>query len=385
MVHAIDIAPAAWLPRYAIYDPARTVNPEKNDRTGKVVVSRLGSRIIIHESDGQFWKPDEIRTDLFNTVEKHKCAGAGIEKNSLDEHLMQPIRYEMLNRGSSFTIQPLQAPQDRNKHEFIMGLHPFFASGEVLFVGGRSAHKKLVAEMVNFPAGSLDIINALAYAPRMFAGQVVYEDFGEANVAAGPEPARGEKVYAAWNASPSDVVCVALVVHGRHVSVLRDWSATGPVMDAARTVAAELRAAFPRNPIDSYVPQQMHDEVRRIALVPALRELKFMPWRAEHATVARGCLAEKIRMKQRERMLLSVDRRALLTLNALAGGYKYAMLTGGRQAQEPEDGLHRLAAEALECLTATLDRGMIGAEPDGANYRHNPQGARYMSTLPERR
>ena len=45
----------------------------------------------------------------------HKIAEAGIEKNSLDEYLLQPIRYEMMRRGVLFPLRPLQAPQDRDK------------------------------------------------------------------------------------------------------------------------------------------------------------------------------------------------------------------------------------------------------------------------------
>lgn len=383
MLRAVDVAPCAWLPKAAIFDPARTASLSKSDRTGKVVVSRFGSKIIVHESSGNFWKPDAIRTDVFDTVDKHHCE-VGIEKNSLDEFLLQPIRFEMLRRGVTFPLKPLQAPQDRDKQSFIMGLHPFFAAGDVVLVGGRGSHPQLVAEILNFPGGRLDILNALAYSLRMFAGQPVYEDFAEPNVLAAGAPHAGESIFCAWNASPAEVVCVALLRSGRHYSVMNDWAAAGPTLDAARSIALDLRAKYPRARLETYVPAELHDSVSRIALVPALRELKLTPFRGAHIASARGSLAELIRTTVRARRTLTVDPAAANSIRALAGGYKFSIAAGGRIGAEPEPGLARLTAEALECLISTLQAGAANAEPAGANYGVNVHGARYMTALPGR-
>ncbi len=383
MLRAVDVAPCAWLPKAAIFDPARTASLSKSDRTGKVVVSRFGSKIIVHESSGNFWKPDAIRQDVFETVEKHHCEVA-IEKNSLDEFLLQPIRFEMLRRGATFPLKGLQAPQDRDKKGFIMGLHPFFSAGDIILVGGRGSHTQLVAEILNFPGGRLDILNALAYSLRMFAGQPVYEDFSEPNVTQAPSPRTGESVFCAWNASPAEVVCAVLVRTGRHYSVMADWAAGGPALDAARTIALDLRAKYPRARLETYVPAELHDSSARIALVPALRELKLIPFRGEHLAAGRGSLAELIRTTVRTRRTLTVDPGATHTIAALAGGYKYPLMAGGRTGPEPETGISRLTAEALECMIAVLQMGVANAQPSGANYGVNPQGARYMTALPNR-
>ena len=381
-IRAADIAPAAWLPRYAIYDPSRTASVATSDRTGKVVVSRLGSRIIVHESGGFFWKPDETRSDIFATWERHHCAQVGVEKNSLDDYLLQPIRYEMLKRGVVLPLRALQAPQDRDKDAFIMGLEPFFRAGDVILVGGRSAHAQLVAEMLNFPAGKKDILNALAYALRMFGGQLLYEDFCEANIAPAPEPKLGERMYLAWNATASEVVCAALYRSGRFWSVTRDWACSAPTLDAVRTILAQIRSAYPRTLFDSYVPAELHDAWQRVALVPALRQCNLSPWRGEHSGVSRGTLTEKIRTTVRDRRLFSVAKDAPLTLNALAAGYKFPVVSGGKQSSEPEPGVSRLLAEALESAVAMLERSLDnGAELSG-NFALNPQGARFRTALP---
>ena len=386
MVRSTDMAPASWLPKVAIYDPSRTASVNTSDRTGKVVVSRMGSKILVHESDGQFWKPDEIREDLFAVHERHHCAMIGVEKNSLDEFLMQPIRYEMLKRGIVLPVKPLQAPQDRDKLSFIMGLEPFFKAGDIVLIGGRGMHTKLVAEMLNFPGGKLDILNALAYALRMFAGDLVYDDFGEANIGEAPQPVLGETVYAAWNSDGTDTTCAAVLRRGRRIHVAHDWVAQGPIADAVRTLAAELRGTYPRATLETWVPAELHDAWQRIALVPALRLAHFTPFRAEHVGLARGALTEPIRTTVRDARLLRVALSATLTLNALAYGYKVPVAQSGRPGAEPERGQSRLVAESLECLYAALKLGQLAENPDlGANYARNAQGVQYRTALPQRR
>lgn len=385
MIRSVDIAPAAWLPRKAIYDPARTANAATSCRYGKVVVSRLGSRIIVHESGGFFWKPDECRTDLFATWEKHRCSEVGIEKDSLDEYLLQPIRYECLKRGVVIPIRPLNAPQDRDKEAFIMGLQPFFKAGDVILVGGRGMHPQLVAEMLNFPGGTKDIINALAYALRMFAGQPVYEDFGEQNVGPAREPGAGERVVTCWNASSTEVVCSVLMRSGRYFSVPRDFAAGGPTNDAVRSILAELRATYQKRPIEAYVPAEIHDSFQRIALIPALRAERITAWRAEHTVIARGALADAIRTTIRESRLLTVAKDAPRTLAALAGDYRYPIGRTGAQAPEPEAGVARLMAEALECAYATLSARFDDTADSGRHFALNAQGVRYHTALPQRR
>lgn len=385
MLRYSDVAPAAWLPRKSIYDPSRTTNVGQSDQTGKVVVSRLGSRIIVHESGGHYWKPDEIREDIFTTLDRHKCSEVGVEKNSLDEFLLQPIRYEMLRRGVVVPLKPLQAPQDRDKQDFIMGLQPFFNAGDIILVGGRGMHAQLVAQFLNFPAGKLDILNALAYALRMFAGDPVYPDFGEANIGPAPEPATGERLTSFWNASTNTVVCAIGLRRARHFHISRDFVAGGPTQDAIRQVLAEIAGAYPKRALDCYVPAELHDAWQRIALVPLLQRERLTPWRGEHTLLARGGLAERIRTTIRDRRLLQVAKDAPATLAALAEGYKYPVAASGKGAREPEQGIARLMGEAIECGLAVLSRGFDDSAKDGAHFALNPQGARYMTALPNAR
>jgi hypothetical protein len=392
MLGAMDVSPWHWMPRYIIYDPSRTSrekreskNKDRSDRTGKVVVSRMGSKIIVHESSGHYWQPNELIDDLFAANEAHRPAKIGIEANSLDDWLLQPIRFEMIRRGETLPLAPMHAPHDRSKNEFIMGLQPFAQAKDIVLVGGKLAHSQLVAEWTNFPQGPRDVINALAYSLRTFSGVPVYEDFSGANIAEAPTPRMGEVVHVGFSASASEAVAVAVVREGRRFAVSWDGSRSGALSDAVKALVFDLRIAFPKNPIEAWVPADVFDQWQRIGLVPALRAERIVPRRAEHISVARGCLSEPIRMVYRDRRALAVGPNCRHTLNALGAGYAYPVLAGGRSASEPEAGVSRLVGEALECMIAMLTKGIDSAElPKDANIGYTPSGKRYVTSNPRR-
>ena len=384
-----EASPHHWMPRYGLYDPSRTAiekrtrDKRQSDRYGKVVVSRLGSKIIVHESGGFFWKPDAFVKDVFDTNEKHKPAKIGVEKNSLDEWIMQPLRTEAMRRGVTLPVVALQAPQDRNKEQFLLSaLQAAGEAGDIVLIGGRSAHPQLVAEWSNFPSGQLNTLNALAYYSRIFAGVPMYEDFTAANIGEAPSARNGETVYLAFNGSPVEAVCVAVVRQNRRLAVAGDWTFSGSTIDAVSSLDFEIKGTFTGARFESWLPADTYDQWQRIALLPALRSKKFNPMRGEHIAVARGCLSTRIRTQWHGVRELTVDRKALNTLDALSAGYALPVEKGGRTGSEPEPGTSRLIAEALECMVASLDRLSANENtqlPEGANIAYTPGGKAYVS------
>src|ERR1700757_3483425 len=221
-IREIALDPAPWLPKTLVVDPARTASVSSSDRTGRVVLSRLGTRIYVHASSGEDWRPDQIIADAFDTSRRFDDANVAIEKNSLDEWLLQPLRAEMLRRGESLPLKAIQAPQDRSKEQFILGLQPFFEAGDIVLVGGRGAHPQLVAEILNFPSGKRDILNALAYAQRGFTGVPVYEAFGAWTLIDGYEPSARDSLALCFNASGSDTTAVLVSVEGERMVAVAD-------------------------------------------------------------------------------------------------------------------------------------------------------------------
>lgn len=380
----IAIDPAPWLPKTLVVDPARTASVSSSDRTGRVVLSRLGTKIYVHASSGEYWKPDQIIADTFDTSRRYGDAMVAIEKNSLDEWLLQPMRAEMLRRGVSLPLKALSAPQDRSKEQFIMGLQPFFEAGDIVLVGGAGQHAQLVAEILNFPSGKRDILNALAYAQRVFSGVPVYEDFGAYNVIDGYEPSQRDALALAFNASGGETTACLVSVEGERLVVVADWISPVPPAQAVPDVLQLVRAAFPRARVTTWIPGDVADQQDRLPLMTALRTAKTTPMRGAYPTMARGALSPLIRTEMKGKRLFLVDSNARHTLNALAGGYCYQVSKTGQQSAEPERGAHRTLLEGLEAAAFVICSQGKNSLPDDLCSAINPQGATYFTSLPRR-
>jgi len=382
-IREIALDPAPWLPKTLVVDPARTASVTSSDRTGRVVLSRLGTRIYVHASSGEYWKPDQIIADAFDTSRRFDDANVAIEKNSLDEWLLQPMRAEMLRRGVSLPLKAIQAPQDRSKEQFIMGLQPFFEAGDVVLVGGRGQHAQLVAEILNFPSGKRDILNALAYAQRVFSGVPVYEDFGSYNIIDGYEPTARDAMALCFNANGSETTAALVSVEGERLAVVADWISPVVPAQAVPDVLQLVRAAFPRARLTCWIPGDVADQADRMPLMTALRTAKMNPMRGAYPSMARGALSPMIRTEMKGKRLLLVDSNARQTLNALAGGYCYPVSKTGQLAAEPERGAHRTLLEGLESAVFVLTSRQNTLPDDLASAR-NPYGAQYFTSLPRR-
>ena len=376
--------PAAWLPKTLVVDPARTANISSSDRTGRVVLSRFGTRIYVHASSGEYWKPDEIIRDCFETSRRFDAATVAIEKNSLDEWLLQPMRAEMLRRGESLPLKPISAPQDRSKEQFIMGLQPFFEAGDIVLVGGTGQHQQLVAEILNFPSGKRDILNALAYAQRVFSGVIVYEDFGTWNITDGYEPSQRDALALCLNATGGETTAILASVEGERIVVVADWVSPLAPAQAVPDILALVRAAFPRSRLTTWLPADVMDQQERMPLMAAMRAARLMPMRAAYPTMARGALSPMIRTEMKGRRLFLVDSNAKHTLNALAGGYCFPVGKDGRQQTDPERGPHRTLIEGLECAAFVISSQGTNSLTDELHSATNPHGAQYFTTLPRR-
>ena len=374
-----------YLPRYVQYDPARTANIERSARTGKVVVSFSGSKIIVHESSGNFWMPDEIQADIIESTRANRPLWVGIEKNSLDEWLMQPLRARMLATATFVPLVPMNAPQDRDKDSFIMSLQPFIAAGDLVLVGGSKCHGVLVEEIKNFPTGKKDVVNALALAMRLKPGMTLYPDFGSENILENFTPHPFLPWHLVANATGTENCFALLQIDGLHMHVFKDWVIAGTPDDAIKVVSAEIRLYFPKaKDIEIWAPADIHDNWARTQLVPALRRFKSTPSRSEYTARARGSLTDSIRTVRDDHRLLTVSPAAWQTINALAGGYCSTLRPDGRLAENPLQNHYKTLAEAIEALAAFTNEGISSlATIPGARYAVAADGKRYLSSLPE--
>src|SRR6516162_109518 len=160
-----------WHAVYAMCDPARSVK-STSATTGMAVWSWLSNRLIVWDAYAGFWQPDEIVKEIFKIDTTYSPVLIGIERDGLEEFILQPLRHEQLKRGYSIPIRPVKAPE--GKLSFIGGLQPYFKAGEVVFAKECPQARE---QFCNFPSGRIDIPNALAYALSLRGGQPVYDNF----------------------------------------------------------------------------------------------------------------------------------------------------------------------------------------------------------------
>lgn len=376
MIREQDMPPATYAPRVKIIDPARTVDVRKSDQTGLVVVSAIGSRIYVHESGGHYWQPDQVIDEVFKADDTQVY----IERNSLDDWLMQPIRARMLTTGRAVDVQAVLAPHEMDKAQFIMGLRPFFVAGDIILVGGRAKHQQLVAQILNFPSGKRDVLNALAYALRVFSGVPVYGDFSDANIGE-PYLNRGEPLLLALNANNSETTAVLCSTDGRNLNVLMDWTSPLPATDCIPDMARLVKAAFPGHRVQAWAPADVMDQTGRSALLAGAKAAGLQLQAGHYTAAARGSLSPLLRTSSNGRRMLLVNPGARNTLYALARGYHWPVRSGGERSPEPARNQSRTLLEGLEALTAAMnavDNGALGLHCNATNTL----GTRYISALP---
>lgn len=384
MLRFEDIAPRMYAPRKVVMDPARTVEVKTSDQSGYVVASKIGTRIYVHESGGKYWQPDEIVTGAFELSSKYDEAEVSIEKNSLDNWLLQPIRARMLLTGRSLKLKTLNAPQDRDKAQFIMGLRPFFMAGDIILVGGRAAHQQLVSQILNFPNGKKDILNALAYIPRIFSGIPIYGDFSDANIYPGGELARDAVLLLGCNSTGTETTAVLCALNGQFLTVLADWISPLLPNDAIPDISMLIRATFPGRKVTAWVPGDVFDQVGRNPLMAALKTAGYKANRGDHSTMGRSSLSPMIRTEMRGRRLFMVDSQARHTMQALSCGYHWEVKPDGERSAEPERGAERTLIEGLEVLTYAINKPDNAIKSNQMNA-YNPSGTPYLSALNNKR
>lgn len=383
MLRFEELAPITFAPKKVIMDPARTVEVKKSDQTGEVVLSRVGTRIYVHESGAHYWQPDEIIKGAFDLSQRHGDAEVVIEKNSLDNWLMQPIRAHALTTGQFIDVRPINAPQEMDKAAFIMGLRPFFIAGDIIIVGGRAKHQQLVSQILNFPSGKRDVLNALAYALRVFAGIPIYGDFGSANICSDTVLNRNDHLILGCNATGTETTAALMAVNGRYTTVLADW--VSPLMpnDAIPDIVALIRAVYPGKKVVAWAPADVFDQVGRNPLIAALKSSGLTPNRAENSVMSRSALSPLIRTEMNGRRMFLVDENAQHTMKAMADGYHWPIKSGGERGSEPTKNSAKTLVEGIETVAFAVGQMEKGVAKLGSNAV-NSTGTPYLSALPKR-
>lgn len=368
----IESPRSTFAPKTLIVDPARTTNA-KSARTGYVVTSWVGAKLFVHHAQGNHHSPADQVDTIFGLNDTFHPATVAVEKDGLEEWLMQPLRTRMTERGEVLPLEGIRAPRD--KLSFIAGLQPFFNAGEVIFV---QDFPDLKQELLAFPYGLKDIANALAYAIRLRPGQPVYPGFSENHVKhflPGPRAA----LWLAMNAGPGLLATVLVAVQDGRVHVLNDWVREGSMPELLQMVAMDMNAlptvaGMPQ----IIVPAERASPTDNAGLGQAMQRLSIRYRTGARAVENVECLADVIRSTMGGQPQFTVSPEATWTLNALAGGY--CREASGTTILAPKDNVHRTVAQALESLGRMTTQTQLG-ESDATLNGMSRGGRPYRSML----
>lgn len=370
----IEAAPAVNLPKYAMVDPARTVG-QKAARTGYAVWSWLGNKLIVHRAYGKFHRPDEIVAETRAIDTEFSPVHVGVELDGLEEFLMQPLRAEMLLNGAMPIIGE-HAPRD--KQTFIQGLQPFYIAGNVVHV---QHHPDLEAELLQFPTGRIDVPNALAYALRLRAGRVVYEDFTLRHIASVLEPHGKLPRYLVVSARAAMTAGVLLQYADGVLKIYHDWVYNEPPQECFGRMLRE--AILIGGQVKIAMPQEQFDQYTNFGLPAAVKREQMTAQRVGYAAKSEGSLRGWLQKQIRGEVALLVNQDARWTVNGFSGGYARRLDKGGRLAEQPTDNQYRVVMEALESFVAWFDlHNSTGDMDSQLHYATTDSGKRYISLRP---
>ena len=364
-----------WQPVYAMYDPARSVDKNKSATTGWACWSWIANRCIVWDAGGGFWKPDEIVRDIFRVNEEYRPTTIGIEQTGLHEFIMQPLRAEQIRRGHTIPIIALNAPMI-GQLGVIKGLQPFFKAGEVIFA---KQLPELTKQMLSFPTGHRDTLNALAYAPRLRPGLPVYDNFRAEHVSDAVEIRTREPAYLAVGANGKYTTAVLIQFIDGVFNVTNDWVREGDPGASLTDIIASANLAARR--IIRVVGGPEHfDPHDTVGLRAAARKVPVELLKGGTFSQGREGLRQLLNSSKRGLPALQLSTDARWTINAFAGGFCRVVNKAGGVSEQPEDGAYRVLMEATESF-ASLMRSGLTDDDNTKNYVYDAQGRKYLSAL----
>ena len=366
-----------WQASYAAFDPARTVTAGACE-TGHAAWSWISNRLVVWEAWGRKLLPDEIISSMFESQAEHRHALVGVDEVGLNEFLLQPVRHEQVKRGMVLPLRALHPA--RSKTERIRALQPFFNAREVVFA---KPLPELQAQLIAFPSGKRDILDALAYSLVMRPGAPIYEDFTGQNVVEGLRPVSHAPLWLCFNATPHSVTAMAVQFVNGVIRILGDWAREGEpatvVPDMVSLAGLELQ-----RDVRVIVPASHFDRYHNVGLVQAFRRMAREVRRGTVEAEGREIVRQHLRRVVKGAPALLIGSDARWTLNGFAGGYCRATDKRGVLADGAEEGVYRTLIEGLESFAGLLRTGAPDDEDRDLNYAFTNDGRRYISARAQR-
>lgn len=359
-----------WHPVYAVLDPARTIK-SSSSTTGIAVASWVGRKLVIWEAKGPRILPSEIVNECFRIEEQYHPIAIGVEKDGLEQFIMEPLRHEQINRSNLLPIRELKAP--RGKIEFVGRLQPLFANGDIIFAGTSDTFDDAVAQFLSFPTGEIDIPNALAYLlhPSLRIGVPVYEDTSGVHI--DDELQKRPAPYTlAINIGVSGVAGILFQYRNRTLSVHKDWAYEGTSF--LLTGIIEEARLYANKQVQVVCPP-FHWDARNSFGLPAAARGSCDLRKGGSQDTGREALRELLRTEIRAEPRFKIGPDAIWTRKAMLGGYAWAQGATG-----PKENIYSVLMNALESAIAPLSYQSSSSQP----YAMTPDGQRYETAEPQR-
>lgn len=367
-----------WQAVYAMFDPARTVN-ERSAMTGMAVWSWVGAELIVWESWQLPLKPDQIIDAIFEVQAKYQPTWIGVERDGLEQFLMQPLRTAQVKRGVTLPLKAIKAPA--GKYDFIRTLQVWFHANEIVFA---KPLPDLETAFLAFPSGKIDAPNALAYAIPMRGGAPMYGEFGGKNVGAELTPSPSERPYLALNAERTLVTGVLVQMLNGALRIFSDWVVEGEPSETLRGVvnSARLRAG---GAIGLIAPPKHFDAWSNVGLRQAVSRLPGHLNQGVTPEIGRPDVRRLLTTEVRSMPGVMVSEEARWTLNGFAAGYHHEVNKQGMLSEHAEPGVYRTLMEGLESFVGAAQVSSTDETEEGTNWRTGPNGQRYETCIPEKR
>lgn len=359
-----------WQPTYVFYDPARTTN-KTSAMTGKVVWSWVNSRLIIWEASGHMWKPDEILEDMFKVDTQYSPVEIGVEKDGLEEFLMQPLRQAQVVRGHLIPVEAYKAP--KGKIDFIKSLQPFFKAGEVVMA---QECPDLTQQLLSFPTGKIDVPNALAYALKMRVGKTVYDNFRTEHVSDNLKPQARTQLRVIINATQQYTSGVLLQIHEGRMLIIADELREGPPGDNTYDILQSLSLEAGAS-VKVYAGPSAYSGFDQVGLLPTLRKIPVDVQKGGPVATGREELRSLFLKNVHGYPAVQISTKATWTLKALSGGYARTIDRLGQISDFPKENMYKVLMEGLESVVALM--AVAAQDQEQVNYAYTERGQRYIS------
>jgi hypothetical protein len=371
----VETTVRTWQPVYAMCDPARSTT-RNSAMTGMAIWSWMGNRLLVWDAYGGFWKPDEIVSRLFQIDDEYSPVAIGVERDGLEEFILQPLRHEQLRRGRPIPIRPLRAP--RGKLAFISGLQPWFKAGEVIFA---KPCPDAFSQLLNFPSGLIDIPNALAYAGSMRPGSPIYDQFSTTHVEDDLPADPHRPFWLAVNTDGRSTTGLLLQFIDGSLHLLADRVREGEPSACFAEIVQDLTLEAGTRRLRLLVSPVHYVSHAQHGLLAAIRALPAAATRGGEPAEGRTVLTRLLASLAHGRPALQVASTSRWALNALSGGYARAVdPRSGVLTAEAVEGPYRVLMEGLESFCALAMQAHLQEDELPVSYETTSDGRRYISS-----